>query len=289
MSGVDILLTMMPFVLFAGVLGAFGYGRWLDLFFRTKIKRIIFKKDVVILGIRNKDKRSIRFVDIFPEFGIVKVGEYFWIYDGKKAYRAVADNNPNTITVVTKKMIKKDYVVKEDDKKRIFKFLQRNKSTTQIPEDALILQQEKMFNVREQFIKWQEGVPVIYVDEKDLLPIEFSDVKDNDKIEPVEISPVLGGYIDNEKLKDKKKRGDGPDLAKIATLILVLLALAVSYLAFTSAEGAKLAAEEIRNQIVSSPLFKASSASSSGGGSGAVIVVPAGGQISPDGNIVVGG
>jgi hypothetical protein len=281
MSGVDIALTIMPFLAFALGAGGLAFGKWQDTFFRAKMKRMLMKKDVVIIGIVNQDKRSLRFVDILPEYGVIKVGDYLWIYDGSKAYRASTQNNINRITVYNKEQIKKQALTAEE-RKSIFDFIKPKGKETHIPEGLLVKDQEKMFEVKEDFIRWQEGVPVIYVDEQHLTPLDFEGGKS--EVTPIEISPVIGGYVDNQILKNKQKKKD-MDFVPIVMAILVLVAAGVSYIAMTEAQKASLAATEARDLIKASPFFQAS-VSTSGQ---PTTVSPGSGVILPPGSQLVNG
>jgi len=252
MGEVDIILTFTPFLAFALGAGGLAFGKWQDIFFRAKIKRMILKKDVVVIGIVNQDKRSLRFVDVLPEYGVIKVGDYLWIYDGSKAFRASTQNNINKITVYNKEEIKRQALTAEE-RKSMFEFIKPKGKEMHIPEGLLVKDQEKMFEIKEDFIRWQEGVPVIYVDEQHLTPLDFE--KGRSEVTPIEISPVIGGYVDNQVLKNKQKKGDF-DLVPIVMLVLVLVAAGVSYISMTEAQKASLAATETRDLIVASPFFK---------------------------------
>lgn len=280
MSGVDIALTIMPFLAFALGAGGLAFGKWQDTFFRAKMKRMLMKKDVVIIGVVNQDKRSLRFVDLLPEYGVIKVGDYMWIYDGSKAYRASTSNNVNKITVYNKDEIKKQALTAQD-RKSIFEFIKPRGKETHIPEGLLVKDQEKMFEIKEDFIRWQEGVPVIYVDEQHLTPLNFEGGKS--EVTPIEISPVIGGYVDNQILKNKQKKKD-MDLVPIVMCILVLVAAGVSYISMTEAQKASLAATETRDMLSASPFFQTSTT-----GGEPTTVSPGSGVVLPPGSRLVNG
>lgn len=284
MSEVDLILTFMPFLAFGLGAGGLAFGKWQDTFFRAKMKRMLMKKDVVIIGIVNQDKRSLRFVDILPEYGVIKVGDYLWIYDGAKAFRASTQNNINKITVYNKDEIKKQALTAQE-RKSIFNFIKPRGKETHIPEGLLVKDQEKMFEIKEDFIRWQEGVPVIYVDEQHLTPLDFEGGKS--EVTPIEISPVISGYVDNQILKNKQKKKDF-DLVPIVMCILVLVAAGVSYISMTEAQKGSLAATEARDLIKASPFFQTSSTgqpTTVSQGSG--VILPPGSHL-VNGTIVVG-
>jgi hypothetical protein len=242
----EVEIGLFVLALVTGVSGLL-FGKWSDIFWRAKIKRNNLKEEVVIVGKLNKDRKTLRLVDVAPNYGVVRVGEYLWIYDGAKAWRAYVELNENRIMTVQKRFAPKFIELSIGEKMAITEQLGRGKKVQAIPESAITHQTEKVFLVKEDNIKWNEGVPIIFVDEEHLTPINFEST--TPEANAVEISGWLNSYIENEKRKDTKKK-QGMDLMQILVILLIVGCLGLSYMNYTEIQSIKAGVISVQTPVV---------------------------------------
>lgn len=82
---------------------------------------------------------------------------------------------------------------------------------------------EKTF-ITKKNIKWQEEVPVIYLSEDNLKPLNFW--KDESGVKPVEIASVLKGWIANQRAKDIQSQKQ----QFIFTILILVSVVVIAYL-----------------------------------------------------------
>jgi hypothetical protein len=242
----EVEIGMFILAIFLGG-GGLLFGKWSDIFWRAKIKRNQLKEEVVIIGKLNKDRKTLRLVDVAPNYGIVKVGEYLWIYDGVKAWRAYVELNENRVMNVQKRFAPKFIELSIGEKLAITEKMGRGQKTQSIPASAIHHETEKVFLVNEDNIKWNEGVPIIFVDEEHLTPINFENT--TPEANSLEISGWLNSYIENEKRKDTKKK-QGMDLMQILVILLIIGCLGLGYMNYTEIQSIKAGIIAVQTPVV---------------------------------------
>lgn len=90
---------------------------------------------------------------------------------------------------------------------------------------------EKGFFANEATIKWEEGVPIVFVDHDHLKPIDFIPPEGTTK--PVEISAWLNSWVANQLAK-RSKATDQLKWLVIICLICAMAAAGLAYLNYTS-------------------------------------------------------
>ncbi len=147
--------------------------------------------------------------------------------------------NPIFKIKVLRALTKKDYILihyVNSDKKTIhYKIINPTKDIYTIGDSVWIADKgriyrqdsiEKGFSLKNASPKFVEGVPVVFVDEDYLRPIDF--YEDKDQLQTSRISGTLQGYIDLEVQKrSKKKSFEG--LIIIIILLLSLLCVGMSF------------------------------------------------------------
>lgn len=88
---------------------------------------------------------------------------------------------------------------------------------------------EKGFYAEENNIKWEEGIPVIYVDRENLKPIDFYPQVGN--VKPEQVGAVLNAWVANQMAKGALAMKNQQMLLFIAILV-GLLAFGMAYMAW---------------------------------------------------------
>jgi len=190
--------TMYAFIgIFAACIGAL-IGKLADPRFRCRQMRRFLHKNYIIVSIVEKDQKTISNRVMNAEMDYITDGVFAWIAKQGSIYRAnSADMSPNMFR-------------SEDEFK---------KSTT-------------FFKIAKKNIRWEEGVPTIYVDRDNVKPLNFFDDKTN--VKPNELSSANTAFLSNQRSKDLATNNNAQII-----MIIILLASCVaawfSYQAYTIA------------------------------------------------------
>jgi len=95
---------------------------------------------------------------------------------------------------------------------------------------------EKGFFANEANLKWEEGVPMVFVDHDHLKPVEFTPPDGTTK--PVEISAWLNAWVANQMAK-RSHMTEQLKWLVIITLVVAMAAAAIGYLTYTGLGGVK--------------------------------------------------
>jgi len=218
----EIIITALILVL---VPAAFLYGRWKDPFWSARMERNMMRKDVVMLGLLSKDKKSARYYKLNPTAGVFVHKGNIWFADKKEICRATI-NEEDSKLIDLKKV--QNISIKDGDKIVIqqskgFKGLKKI-----IPFSALKFEREKGMIIKEQNISFHEGVPIVFVDEDHLTPTPFGEKTESTR--PTDLFAWLTNYIGIQREKDSLSQKKDLDLIGILTLFLVVGSLILGYI-----------------------------------------------------------
>lgn len=150
---------------FAIMLGAL-IGKLMDSRFLCKQMRRFLRKNYIIVAIVEKDQKTISSRVMNAEMDYITDGTFAWITKQGSIYRMQdAQLSPNIFR-------------SEDEFKKsqsFFKFTKKN-------------------------VRWEEGVPTVYVDRDNVKPLNFYDDKTN--VKPNELSSANTSFLANQRAKD---------------------------------------------------------------------------------------
>jgi hypothetical protein len=173
--------TMYAFIgIFAIMAGAL-IGKLLDVRFRCKQMRRFLRKNYIIVSIVEKDQKTIMSRVMNAEMDYITDGTFAWITKQGSIYRM------------------QDAAFSANIFKSEKEF---EKSTT-------------FFKVGKKHVRWEEGVPTVYVDRDNVKPLNFFDDKTN--VKPNELSSANTSFLSNQRAKDMANNQN--------TLILMVLIL----------------------------------------------------------------
>lgn len=229
--------SLMYMYILLGVLGVFFaliiaviIGRLMDPVFRAGAMRKYLKKNYMVFGIVSNDWKTVKHKVINADSDALMIDGRIYAIDSEKVYRIEKES-------------KTGYKTQEIDtkvgKKLVFDF-------NKVPK------------------RWEEGVPIIYIDRDNITPLTWQ--KGEEKTNPEGLGSVLSDWITNQETKRQTARGSSISLTEIAKFVLLIGILGIGlYCAVTI------------DQIVQGGI---------GGDGGNVIYVPAGAEY-VDGNIVI--
>lgn len=215
MELIELGLIVIAFIVFVPL--AFVVAKYQDIYWRVKLFRKTFKRNLYILERVSKDgkTRTARMINLDGD--TFDVGNYKWVVKNARIYR-------------------------KDKESAGFKVSKNN-------------------------IAWEEGVPIITVDEDSIKPLDF--YKEDATIRPEELGSTLSAWVMNQLAK-------GFAMIKNQDLWLKLIAVGVLInllMAYTTMDGVG----KIQNAL------KSQAAPTTG------TVVPEGGTLSGNGSIVIKG
>lgn len=150
---------------FAIMLGAL-IGKLMDSRFLCKQMRRFLRKNYIIVAIVEKDQKTISSRVMNAEMDYVTDGTFAWITKQGSIYRMNdAQLSPN--------LFRTDDEFKKSQ--TFFKFTKKN-------------------------VRWEEGVPTVYVDRDNVKPLNFYDDKTN--VKPNELSSANTSFLANQRAKD---------------------------------------------------------------------------------------
>ena len=184
--------TMYAFIgIFAVCIGAL-IGKLADPRFRCRQMRRFLHKNYIIVAIVEKDQKTISNRVMNAEMDYITDGVFAWIAKQGSIYRAnSAEMSPN--------------MFKGEDE---FK-----KSTT-------------FFKITKKNIRWEEGVPTIYVDRDNVKPLNFFDDKTN--VKPNELSSANTAFLSNQRAKDLATNNN----AQIIMIIILIASCIAAWFAY---------------------------------------------------------
>jgi len=207
----DAILMMILMLFFPA---GFLLGKWTDMVFRVKMYRKMKKQEHFIMNVVNKDKKTIWKKIVSEKNGFIDLGNKMWLFDKKSIWRATYDGKQVKIENGKKKILKKEVGHK--------------------PESEYIILPEH--------IRWEEGVPNIYVDEDSITPISFYKGEKYPSLTPVNLSNLVKGFIEIDKEKDKNSKTKDMPILSILILLGILAILGLVFLIYTNTEPGAVAA-----------------------------------------------
>jgi len=204
--------TAMGFVLIIGIL-SFVFAKWTDTRWRIKFLRSRTKKDYYLANIVSEDKRVLYPKMFLPEHGVIEHKGMIWCVDTEKVFREgrVIETN--------------------------FRISEKGKPTNG-------------FTVKTEHMKWEEGIPVIYIDEKTFRPIGFDFEHENKTptpARPSESSAILKGWLSNAMMKIMASTKKFETLLIVAC-ILSAIGAGIAYLDKTDLDAMKVQISALQNQ-----------------------------------------
>lgn len=195
---VDIPPTTMYALIgfFAIMLGAL-IGKLMDSRFLCKQMRRFLRKNYIIVAIVEKDQKTISTRVMNAEMDYITDGTFAWITKQGSIYRMQDPQmSPNLFR-------------SEDEFK---------KSTT-------------FFKFTKKNVRWEEGVPTVYVDRDNVKPLNFYDDKTN--VKPNELSSANTAFLSNQRAKDL-----ATNQTQTILIVLILIAACVgAWFAYKSNEA----------------------------------------------------
>lgn len=192
----------------AGIIISFIFGRALDQTYKAKIYRQIFKKrNYIVVGIVSKDNKTVKEVVVNAEGDVIRVGNKVWIIEQGRIYRKDKTNEGFFFADAVP--------IKGEDGKPDF--------TTLTP--------------KKDIVRWNEGVPIVYVDEDHLKPLDY--FKDeNNLVKPEGVGATLNSWNINQQAKQLlgTKKTDLTTWLLVGGIVLVLI---LSWTNFTGIEDLK--------------------------------------------------
>jgi hypothetical protein len=202
----------MGFILMIGVL-AFVFAKWTDTRWRIKFLRSRTKKDYYLGNIVSEDKRVLYPKMFLPENGVIEHKGMQWCVDTEQVFREGA--------VVEKKI----------------RVSEKGKPTNG-------------FTLSQSSVKWEEGIPVIYIDEKTFRPIGFDFEHENKTptpARPSEASSIMKGWLSNAMMKIMASTKKFETLLIVACLVGAAAA-GIGYLCKTQLDDMKVQISSLQNQ-----------------------------------------
>lgn len=142
---------------------AFFVGKWTDIEWRAKFMKNTFKKEYFVLKIVSDDRNTIKSKLINPnKDGTIEIPGLLWHFNKDEIYRSVKEDFGVT------------YDLKNNEKVKI----------------------KDGFGIKNASVKFNEGVPTIYVDTRSIKPLDFRSNRTN--INPEELSASLGAWVSNQ-------------------------------------------------------------------------------------------
>lgn len=200
----------------------FFLGRYKDPFFKTRINRQFLKKETILLSLMSKDRKTAKYFPIDPYAGAFVHKGMIWFADNLNITRAVVDESK-----VEKVDLKKaENVSFSKDGKLV---IQESKGKRVLPWNALTIEIEKGVIIKEKNLRWHEGVPILFVDEEHLTPIEFEGTQES--VKPIDLFANLTTYEEIQADKNSASKKKDLNLFLIIAMIAAVGALALSFLA----------------------------------------------------------
>jgi len=208
----DILGTILGIFIGVALGGGIGYmaGKWFDIHWRAKFMRDSMKKEMFIFRILNKDKHSMRelLVNVTGDYKLLK--DKGFLAENGRIWRTNIDNMgifPNGNVN--------------------FKPQKDEKTGEEIPinkDDGFIINSPDTI----QKVKWEQGVPILYIDEDLFRPIDFYEDTTN-KTNPKNVANMLSMLVNIEvarKLANKTQ--------DIFTILIIVGIVANGFLSYSN-------------------------------------------------------
>jgi Na+-transporting NADH:ubiquinone oxidoreductase subunit NqrC len=159
------------------VLLGFIIGKLQDSKFLCKQLRQFTKKNYIVLNIVDKDKRGMISKVVNADSDMIDTGGYTWFAKRNQIYRSMNEG-------INLENLKENMNFEVED---LTAYIDLNLNS---------------FKVSQRTIKWEEGVPVIYVDRDNVKPLDFFQ-PDNSGVKPNELSPANRSWVANQIAKDQ--------------------------------------------------------------------------------------
>jgi hypothetical protein len=143
--------------------------------------------------------------------------------DKKVADTILVDFSKDSIFVKGKRWLINDYDITREDK----------------PECG--------FRIKDEDIRYDEGVPVVEVDDESLTPIRYAD-KEKSNVKPMQLSSILSSLIANERAR----RATGQENINVILLALAglcLLALLMNYVSMQKMDEQYIMINDTKNDV----------------------------------------
>lgn len=228
MEQLQLILIGMAVVLITGFLMAFSWlwGKLADPDFRCKFYRTYLGKDAYILGIFSKDLRSIKRVVFNAESDVIMHDSNMWLVLKGRVVRE--DKSKNTATEGVKDLRINIFPAKQKEMKV--------KEETGFFIDA----------IREK-IKWEEGVPVIYVHSDNFIPLSFGEMPVDVKSE--EIGATINAYNQLMFLK-ALRQAKMLEYMVVVSVIMSVLCLGVAALNYFTMSSVQAQTQHLNDYLL---------------------------------------
>jgi hypothetical protein len=208
--------TIYAFIAFFAIMAGALIGKLLDPRFRCRQMRRFLHKNYIILAIVEKDQKTITEKVMNADMDYITDGTFAWITKQGSIYRMM-----NT-----------------DISANIFK------------DEAAFQKSQTFFKPSKKSVRWQEGVPTIYIDRDNIKPLNFFDDKTN--VKPNELSSANTAYLANQRAKDLATNNNA-QIIMIIILIAAIVAAWFSYQANTQVGEIKIMLQNQTYQPVPIP------------------------------------
>jgi hypothetical protein len=105
---------------------------------------------------------------------------------------------------------------------------------------------EKGFYTNDKMVKYREGVPIVYVDDESLTPLEFW--SDAGKVSPDEVGSVYTAWVNNQIAKGQAR---GQQNLQLFLIIAILAAVGAAYFGYqTNAKAEALQAQVSSDHVI---------------------------------------
>jgi hypothetical protein len=206
----EILDLVLGAFLGVAIGGGIGYlaGKWFDIHWRAKFQRNSMKKEMMIFRILNKDKHSMRemLVNVEGDYKLLK--DKGFLCENGRIWRTNLDNLEVLPGGELNLKGKKDEKTGEE--------MPINK------DDGFMITSPETIKK----VKWEQGVPILYIDEDSFRPIDFYEDSTN-KTNPKNVANMLSTLVNIEvarKLANKTQ-----DIFTILIIVGLVANIFLSY------------------------------------------------------------
>ena len=180
----DILGTLLGIgigVILGGGVGFF-IASWTNIFWRAKFMRNSMKKEVFIFRILSKDKRSMKEMIVDVNDDIKIIGDKAFICEKGRVWRTSIENMK--LFEDSKKSNKAEPKMDE------MAALESGSTTQNVhinKDDGFYLEQPE----NSKKVKWEQEVPVMYVDDESFRPLEITELRTESKVTAEQLGQML--------------------------------------------------------------------------------------------------
>jgi hypothetical protein len=106
---------------------------------------------------------------------------------------------------------------------------------------------EQGFRIKDDDIRYDEGVPVVYVNEESLTPMKFEE-KEKSNVKPMQLSSILSSLIANERAR-RMNGTENINLILMLCIVIGFLGMALNYMSMQKMDEQYIMVNDTKNDI----------------------------------------